>query len=260
MARGSGSGRARRVPENAPWGMLPAVLRNGSVDRVELKALLDEEFENALAVLGPEVDPPCVRRIHYLDTPGLALLGRGVVVRARTTEGRGEDVVVKIRRDGPHGRLRRAGLAVELDALPGEVTWAASLRHRPARMARAIERPRPVRHLLSRAQRELLCSAARDEVDLDDLVVLGPVDVVRLTSGGRDDRICVELWTLPDSTRLLELSAKCRPARSPAVASDVRALIADHGIALAPLQATKTQLSLRMLASALDPAGGLDRS
>jgi hypothetical protein len=222
---------------------------------VELKVLLDEEFENALAVLGPEVDPPCVRRIQYLDTPDLALLRRGVVVRARSTANSGEDVVVKVRRDRPHGRRWPAGLALELDALPGEVTWAASLRHRPVRMAQAIERPRPVRHLLSGAQRRLLGSVVQDEVVLDELVVLGPVEVVRLTSGRWDDRICVELWTLPDSTRLLELSVKCRPARSPAVASDVRALIADHGIALSARQATKTHLSLRTLAAVLDPGG-----
>jgi hypothetical protein len=229
-----------------PWEILPTVLHSGPVDRVELKALLDAPFEHALGLLGREVDPPRVRQIHYLETHDLALLHSGVTIRARTTHGRAEDVVVKVRRGGPHGRRGRTGLSLELDALPVDVTWAASLRRRPdaGTVARAIERTRPARQLLSRAQGALLRSAVGAEVDLETLVVLGPVEVVRLTSGRPGERICVELWTLPDSTRLLELSVKCRPARSQAVAAYLRALIADSGIALSARQATKTQLAL----------------
>jgi len=237
--------------------MLSTVLQSGPVDRVELKALLDARFEHALAVLGREVGPPRVRQVHYLDTPDLNLLHRGVTVRTRTTNGRAEDVVVKVRRGGPHGRHGRTGLALELDALPGEVTWAASLRRRPdpGTVARAIERPRPARQLLNRAQRALLRSVVGAEVGLGALVVLGPVEVVRLTSGRPGDRMCIELWTLPDSTRLLELSVKCPPARSQVVAADLRAVIADRGIALSARQATKTQLSLRRLAAPVPGPG-----
>jgi hypothetical protein len=238
-------------PLNALWGMLPAVLSmGGPVDRVELKALLDGEFESALAVLGREVDPPRVRRVHYFDTPDLALLRRGVVVRARVTGGAGrrpcEEVVVKLRRPVPH---RSSRLDVELDALPSEVSWAASLRRRldSGQVPDAIDRSRPARHLLGKDQRTLLRSVVGDDVDVEDLVVMGPVDVVRVTSGRPGDRIGIESWTLPDSTRFLELSAKCRPGRSREVAAQVRALIADRGIVLSDLQATKTQMSLHRI-------------
>jgi hypothetical protein len=195
-----------------------------------------------------------VRRVHYLDTPDLALLRRGVVVRTRVTGGPGrpacEDVVVKLRRPAPPGARRRGRLALELDALPDEVTWAASLRRRlePGRVQQAVGGRRPARHLLGKAQRTLLRSVVGDEVDVEDLVVLGPVDVVRLTSGHRGDRIGIESWTLPDSTRILELSAKCRPRCSPRVAAQVRELIAHHGIVLADRQATKTRMSLHRIA------------
>lgn len=240
----------RGGPVDALWEMLPAVLRSGApVERVELKALLDGELETAMSVLGPEVDPPRVRRLHYLDTPDLALLRRGVVVRARATAGVGDEVVVKLRRRRPPPRRRTTGLALELDVLPDEVTWAASLRRdlAPGQVARAVERKRPARHLLSGAQRTLLRSVLDCGVDVDRLSVMGPVDVVRLTSGRPGARIGVESWTLPDSSRILELFAKCRPARSPAVVDRVRGLISDHGILLCEKQATKTQMSLRRI-------------
>jgi hypothetical protein len=244
-----------RGPQDALWGMLPTVLSEGGpVDRVELKALLDGHFENALSVLGPVVDPPRVRRVHYLDTPDLELLRNGVVVRARVTGGAGarpcEEVVVKLRRPAPHRRSRAGRLPVELDALPAEVTWAASLRRRLAEgeVHAAVDRRRPARHLLGKEQRALLCSVVGDELDIDGLVAMGPVDVVRLTSGRSGDRIGIESWTLPDSTRLLELSAKCRPGRSRKVAAQVRELIADHGIVLSDRQVTKTQMSLHRIA------------
>jgi hypothetical protein len=252
---GNGTMMVLRGRLNALWGMLPTVLSvGGPVDRVELKALLDGEFESALAVLGPEVDPPRVRRVHYFDTPDLALLRRGVVVRARVTGRPGsrpcEEVVVKLRRPAPHGPYRTWSLAMELDALPTEVAWAASLRRRlpEGHVPDAVDRRWPARHLLGKKQRTLLRSVVGDEVDLEDLVVMGPVDAVRLTSGRPGDRIGIESWTLPDSSRLLELSAKCRPGHSREVAAQVRALIADHGIVLSDRQATKTQLLLHRIA------------
>jgi hypothetical protein len=89
-----------------------------------------------------------------------------------------------------------------------------------------------------------------DEIDVDDLIAFGPVDVVRLTSGPATERIGVEAWTLPDGARMVELFAKCCPTRSDATAALVRDLISDHGIALAVEQATKSQVSLERLARA----------
>ena len=70
---------------------------------------------------------------------------------------------------------------------------------------------------------------------------------MRLTSGRAYNRIGVEAWTPPDGTRIVELFAKCRPARSGKSAAMIRALIADHGITLSSRQATKTQMPLQRL-------------
>jgi hypothetical protein len=91
-------------------------------------------------------------------------------------------------------------------------------------------------------------------VDVDGLVVLGPVDVVRLTSGRPGRRVVVESWGFPDGSGIVELSAKCRPARSARTAAVVRDLITVRGIPLAPTQETKTQTSLQRLTTQADLA------
>jgi hypothetical protein len=95
----------------------------------------------------------------------------------------------------------------------------------------SIRRRRPARHLLSPAQRALLLTATGDGVDIGELVVLGPVNVVRLTSGRPGNRIDLESWVYPDGSHVVELSAKCRPARSRRVVATMRDLINDRRIA-----------------------------
>ncbi|OLT00590.1 hypothetical protein BJF90_34745 [Pseudonocardia sp. CNS-004] len=242
-------------PDHAQlWQSVPAALRaHARVDRVELKAIVDSDLETAMAVLGSEVEQPRLRCIHYLDTPDLSLYRHGVIVRARVNERVGKgDVVVKLRRPMLHIARAATNLVVELDALPAETAWAASLKRRrtPEAIARALGRRRPARALLTKNQRALVTRLAGDEIDVDDLVAFGPVDVVRLTSGRAEERIGVEAWTLPDGSRMVELFAKCCPTRSDAIAALVRDLISDHRIALAVEQVTKTQMSLERLARA----------
>jgi hypothetical protein len=252
-------GRAAGIldPDELWRGLEAALDTPGRVDRVELKVLLDCRLEDAVSVLGAKVKPPVLRTIHYLDTPDRALSSRGVVVRTRVSraaDGAGEgagDVVVKVRKPGPHRRQRTRRLLVELDALPADVTWSASTRRQrePDRIRSAITRAHPGRHLLTRSQRALVRSVAGPGAD-DGLVVLGPVEVVKLRSAERGSRISVEAWRYPDGSRVVELSAKCRPDRSPRLAEAVRRLIADHGIVLSGRQASKTHISLQRLAGA----------
>jgi hypothetical protein len=243
------------------WWSLPEALRVvGRVEKVELKAILNEQLESALAVLDTEVNPPRMRCIHYLDTPDLALHRHGVIVRARVSSRScgdgsdkdvGEDMVVKLRGPARPVPANLRGLDVELDALPVETAWAASMKRRlkSGRVERALERRRPARHLLGKKQRRLLKFLTSNEIDLDDLMIFGPVEVVRLTSGSPGDRVGVERWMLPDGSRIIELFAKCRPTRSRAMAARVRDLISDQRVTLADHQATKTQILLERMAT-----------
>jgi hypothetical protein len=240
--------KTRPFDPSLPWASLSAALgAGGRVDRVELKTIVDVELESAMSVLNMRVQPLQLRLVHYLDTPDFALHRRGIIVRTRVTDGVGEDVVVKLRRAAPQVQRSVRGLAVELDVLPDAAIWSAWLKRRlsPGQVQESIGRRRPARHLLSPAQRALLLTAAGDGFDIGGLVVHGPVNVVRLTSGKPENRIDVESWVYPDGSHVVELSAKCRPARSRRVVATMRDLIVDRRIVLSRQQTTKTQILMR---------------
>jgi hypothetical protein len=244
--------RTRPSDSILPWDSLSAALRAvGRVDRVEVKTIVDVDLESAMSVLDGMVQPLQLRLVHYLDTPDFALHRRGIVVRTRVTDGVGEDVVVKLRRATPQAQQSVRGLATELDLLPDAAIWSASLKRRlgPGQVQESIGRRRPARHLLSPAQRALLLTATGDGVDIGELVVLGPVNVVRLTSGRPGNRIDLESWVYPDGSHVVELSAKCRPARSRRIVATMRDLIDDRRIVLSRQQTTKTQILMQCLAN-----------
>src|SRR5919108_6391375 len=67
-------------------------------DSVELKLTIPESDQQA-AVAGLGVDPldGQIRQVFFFDTPDLSLNSKGVVVRGRRVQGRGDDTVVKLR-------------------------------------------------------------------------------------------------------------------------------------------------------------------
>ncbi len=109
---------------------------------------------------------------------------------------------------------------------------------------------RPVRRLFSKDQRALFAANAPDDVQLDDLAVLGPINVLKLKFTPRDfGRRCVaELWFYPDGSRILELSTKCPPADAFTAAAETKAFLAAHGVDLAAPQQTKTRSALEFFA------------
>jgi hypothetical protein len=85
-----------------------------------------------------------------------------------------------------------------------------------------------------------------DGPDLDDLVTLGPVNVLKLKYEPEPfaHRLAVELWFYPDGTRILELSTKCAPGQAFQFAAEARAFLSTTGIGLASDQQTKTRTAL----------------
>ena len=91
---------------------------------------------------------------------------------------------------------------------------------------------RPIRKIFTKEQRALFDAHAPDGLGLDDLAVLGPINVLKLkftpTDFGR--RLTAELWDYPDGGRILELSTKCAPAEAFDVASQTRAFLTERGV------------------------------
>jgi hypothetical protein len=235
--------------------MLPLI---EGADSVELKLTVPAETHRpAIRSLGLDPLDAQVRQVFFFDTPELALFEHGVVVRARRVQGKGDDSVVKLRPVVPADLSRKLratpGFGVEVDAMPGGFTCSASLKGvPPVDIRQTLERGKPLRRLFTKAQRKLYEQRAPEGLALDDLIVLGPIFVLKLrfTPAELARKVVAELWLYPDDSRVLELSTQCAPAEAFDVAARSRAYLAGVGVDLAGEQETKTRRALEQLTAA----------
>jgi hypothetical protein len=234
-------------------------------DSVELKLTIpDTDQRSAVATLDMDPLEGQLRQVYFFDTPDLALNGAGVVVRARRVQGRGDDSVVKLRPVVPEQlpkRLRSSeNMVVEVDAMPGGYVCSASLKYAlPKPRVRDIAGGhRPIAKAFSKEQRAFFAEHAPAGIGLDDLSILGPINVLKLKFApkGYDGKIVAELWLYPDNQRILELSTKSIPERAIDTAVTAREFLLAQGVDLAGEQQTKTKTALEFFASAAQPATG----
>jgi hypothetical protein len=233
-------------------------------DSVELKLTVpDSERRSTVAGLGMDPLEAQIRQVFFFDTPDLRLNKKGVVVRARRVQGRGDDTVVKLRPIVPDElppSVRKAkSMVVEVDAMPGGYVCSASFKGAldTPQVKQVAAGERAIRKLYSKQQRAFYEAHAPDGLGLDDLTVLGPINVLKLkfSPEGLRRRLVAELWLYPDGERILELSTKSLPAEAFQVAAETRAFLADQGVDLYAEQHTKTKTALEYFSRSLAEAG-----
>jgi hypothetical protein len=255
------TGRPHRLTDAQLEDMLALT---SHADSVELKLTVpDSERRSIVAGLGMDPLDAQMRQVFFFDTPDLRLNKQGVVVRARRVQGRGDDTVVKLRPIVPDElppSVRKAkSMVVEVDAMPGGYVCSASFKG-------ALDTPQvkqvaagelAIRKLYSKQQRAFYEAHAPDGLGLDDLTVLGPINVLKLkfSPKGLGRRLVAELWLYPDGERILELSTKCPPGEAFQVATETRAFLADQGVDLYGEQQTKTKTALEYYSRTLTEAG-----
>jgi hypothetical protein len=223
-------------------------------DSVELKLTVsDSQRRSTVTALGMDPLEAQIRQVFFFDTPDLRLNRHGVVVRARRVQGRGDDTVVKLRPIVPDQlppSVRQAKtMVVEVDAMPGGYVCSASFKGAlgpGAAVKQVAAGDRAVRKLYSKEQRAFYATHAPEGLGLDDLSVLGPINVLKLkfTPEGFDRRLVAELWLYPDGERILELSTKCAPREGFQVAAEARAFLAERGVDLYGEQHPKNKTAL----------------
>jgi hypothetical protein len=226
-------------------------------DSVELKLTVPASGQrSALRALGVDPLDAQIRQVFFFDTPDLTLYRAGLNLRARRMQGKGEDSVVKIRPVDPDqldAEWRVSpNMKVEVDAMPGGYVCSASVKGKPGdgdTRSVALE-GLPIRKLFSKEQRNFYAMHAPEGLDMDELVVLGPIFVLKatFTPEGFDRRMVGEMWFYPDGRRLLELSTKCAPGETMQVATETRLFLADHDVDLSGVQETKTKNALQFFA------------
>ena len=222
-------------------------------DSTELKLTVpDVEQRSAVLALGMDPLDGQIRQVYFFDTPDLALDKQGVVVRARRVQQRADDSVVKLRPVVPDklpaGLRKSKNLVVEVDAMPGGYVCSASLKGTPVagNIMEVATGDRPIRKLFSKQQQAFFAAHAPEGIGLDDLSVLGPINLLKLkfSPRGYDRRLVAELWLYPDGSRILELSTKCAPTEAFGVAAELRAFLSKQGVDLSGEQQTKTKTAL----------------
>src|SRR4051794_15216228 len=172
-------------------------------DTVELKLTIPEEAHQATAqALGMDPLAAELRQVFFYDTPDLALEQAGVVVRARRSQKKGDDSVVKLRpvvpSELPKPIRRSPSFGVELDASPEGYVVSGSMKGVPAAgdVRKAFVDGLPLRKLFSKEQQALFADHAPAGTGLDDLVMLGPLLVLKLkwAPADFDRKLVAELW------------------------------------------------------------------
>jgi hypothetical protein len=230
-------------------------------DSVELKLSIDAPAQRAVLMsLGLDPLGAQIRLVHFFDTPDLDLEKAGVVVRARRTQGKDDDTVVKLRPVVPgelEDRWRRLReFVVEVDAMNTGYVCSGSMKGLARTGVReTLEGGGSLRKMFTKDQRAFYDEHAPDGIGFDDLVRLGPIFVLKLkgTVPGFERKLVVELWLYPDGARILELSTKCLPSEAFQVAAHLRGFLARRGIEPARGQ-TKTRKALEFFSKNPDAA------
>ena len=209
-------------------------------DTVELKLTVpDAERRSTVSALGIDPLDAQIRQVFFFDTPDLACNRQRRGRAGPPGPGRGDDSVVKLRPVVPDelpAELRSSkDLVVEVDAMPGGFVCSASFKGTlgttDVKEAAAGEADDPQAVLQGPAgvlRRRMRPSG----VALDDLAILGPINVLKLkfvTGGVRPSAVVAELWLYPDGSRILELSTKCAPSEAFQVAAEAKAFLAEQG-------------------------------
>ena len=234
-------------------------------DDVELKLTVPESQRYATAVaLGIDVLGARIRQVYFFDTPDLRLDAAGVVVRARRIQDSAADTVVKIRPVDPSAipkALRTLPtFKIEVDAMPGGYVCSASFRGVSTNEAilETAHGGRPIRKLFSKAQRDFYAGHAPEGLALDDLAILGPVNLLKLKFAAPElgRPVVAELWLYPDGSRILELSTKSLPNAAFQAAVELRAYLESRGVDLSGRQQTKTKAALSYFSKELSATNG----
>lgn len=226
--------------------------------RAELKVTIDSaQIARARSRLSLRNDKSQTRRIWFYDTASLELLDAGVILRAREIDGEADDSTVKLR---PFTEDDLASRFVGLDDLKCEVdrsvaseSTACSLKatQDDGEITEVAAGSRELDKLFSSEQEDMFATYG-PAIGFADLMLLGPIParVWTVKSSALPDKLTAELWYLPNSTQVLELSLKVPVDEADDAMDDLLDFVTGRGLDLADEQESKTRRALETFLAA----------
>ena len=222
-------------------------------ESIEIKATIpDRQVREALKRFGLTARNDEERQIFFFDTPRLALLRSGIIVRARRVVGGDHDCTVKFRPVDPSdvGKKWRKfrDFKIEADASESGLVKSASFSMPAAKglIKRVAGGKRPIADLFGDEQKSFLKTMARREVDFESLAVLGPLTAHRwqFTDPGCPWPITAELWRRGDGERMMEVSIRAPVLQTAVAVGGFMAFLAEVGVERDKRPQTKTRWAL----------------
>jgi hypothetical protein len=151
-------------------------------ESIEIKATIsDHQIDGALARFGLTARNDEERYIYFFDTPELALLGAGIIARARRTVGDEHDSTVKFRPVNPAevgGEWRKFhNFKIEADASETSLVKSASfsMKVAPGLIKRVAVGKKPIAAAFTQEQEDFIVAMTGQRIDFSKLAVLGPL-------------------------------------------------------------------------------------
>ncbi len=220
--------------------------------QVELKITVkSNQIDKARAGLKLVASQAERREVFFYDTHELALFERGVILRARKKLGAKDDSTVKLR-PLTAGEVEKSwfamdGFKCEVDSFGNKSVESCSLTspQDSGEIDEVRAGGRAIKKLYAATQ-ELFLADYAETPAWNELEVLGPVAVQawQLHRSEVASDVNVELWTLPDGARVLEVSTRASVKAATARLAELTALLKKLGLDASGAQETKTKAAL----------------
>jgi hypothetical protein len=229
--------------------------------RVELKVMLSsDQISRAQKKFGLKAGAAAERDIWFYDTTELELFDQGVILRGRNKHGEDDDSTVKLRpmaaEDVAPEWFALDGFKCEEDRSLTKSVSSCSLTvvQGENELEDIAAGDRAIDKAFSSDQEDLLATYASVPVDWDRLRPLGPVDasVWKVTPKSFSQKLTMELWELPDGSRLFEVSTRTSPEQASDLLTEMAAYLEALGFDTSAEQETKTRAALELFAAMQD--------
>jgi CYTH domain len=184
-------------------------------------------------------------RVYFYDTPSLALLAKGVILRLR--EGAESDITAKLRPLSGEKFLDLSGgrerYKCEVDLNDGVENQSFSVQNRYG-AAKVPETGEAIYQLLSEGQKKLL-EASKVQIDWKRVKRIAEIQSTSWATRAHPPlgKLSLELWEW-QSGSVLEVSTKVAPDNGQSTYVELRDLANKNGLALSTNQRSKTAIAL----------------